>query len=343
MDPWAALESGGGWDGDPNAPGGPNGWAPLLYVCFSPSGSLETARSLLERGADPNVTFKNQYGNMPALYGAAGVRHDPELTRLLLEAGAEPNDGESLYHSTEAESPECLRVLIEHGGRPEPIVLAHALDDERSEHVRLLLDAGVSARTALVHAVRRGRGPEYLRLLFEHGADLEHRGGEEWRGKDIRRRTAYQHAVLRGQTENIALLEQLGADTTVDVDDLAVAELRDPGTPLDYDQQEAVILRAGHGELERVIEVFGPDFRGVVGGSPEGALLEHAAWSGRADMVRRLLAVGAAPVSLDWLVHGSQSVEIAELLVDAGAEIKPEDLERAEGPLAEWLAGRLRP
>ena len=29
-----------------------------------------------------------------------------------------------------------------------------------------------------------------------------------------------------------------------------------------------------------VIELFGPDFRGVVGGSPEGSLLQHAAWVG---------------------------------------------------------------
>ena len=52
---------------------------------------------------------------MSALYGAAGIRHDPELTQALLEAGADPNDGESVYHSTEAESPDCLRILLEHG------------------------------------------------------------------------------------------------------------------------------------------------------------------------------------------------------------------------------------
>ena len=34
-DPWARLTLGEGWDGDASEPGGPNGWAPLLYVCFS--------------------------------------------------------------------------------------------------------------------------------------------------------------------------------------------------------------------------------------------------------------------------------------------------------------------
>ena len=78
---------------------------------------MDQARDLLSRGADPNAYFTNEYGNMPVLYGAAGVRHDPELTQVLLGAGAEPNDGESLYHSTEAESPECLRILLAHGGK----------------------------------------------------------------------------------------------------------------------------------------------------------------------------------------------------------------------------------
>jgi hypothetical protein len=103
---------------------------------------------------------------------------------------------------------------------------------------------------------------------------------------------------------------------------------------LDYDQQEVVCLRAGHGDLERVIEVFGPDFRGVVFGSPEGALLEHASWVGRVDMVRALLDAGASPVPLDWLIHGSGSLEIAELLVAAGAELTPEH--------AEWLQAQRR-
>jgi hypothetical protein len=34
-DPWARLVLGRGWDGDPNRPGGPLNWAPILYVCHS--------------------------------------------------------------------------------------------------------------------------------------------------------------------------------------------------------------------------------------------------------------------------------------------------------------------
>ena len=337
-------------------PGGPLGWAPLLYVCHSVFASPSLARSLLERGADPNATFTNEYGEMSALYGAAGVVHDPELTRVLLEAGANPDDGESVYHATEAPSPECLRALLEHGATVEPVMLAHALDDERMEHVRLLLEAGADARELLPFAVRRGRGPEYLRVLVEHGAELEHRSGEGWRNP-TRLRTAYQHAVLRGADDSAALLASLGADTDVDEDDLAIAAIargeRPEITPdtLDYDQQEVVILAALRDQMALVVECLGPDFRGVVGGSPEGSLLQHVAWVGNPDLARLLLDAGADPAgSLGWAVHGSRNhavpgrdyAGVASLLVAAGAVIEPGHLEVADGPLAEWLEARLR-
>ena len=93
----------------------PADWAPILYVCHSCFASSALARELLARGADPNATFANEYGDMSALYGAAGVVHDPELTRVLLEAGANPDDGESLYHSVEDRSTACLELLLTHG------------------------------------------------------------------------------------------------------------------------------------------------------------------------------------------------------------------------------------
>ena len=350
-DPWARLVRGEGWDGDPNEPGGPLGWAPLLYVTHSVYASRTLAAELLERGADPNATFTNEYGEMSALYGAAGRAHDPELTRLLLEAGADPDDGESVYHATEAESPDCLRLLLEHGATAEPIMLAHALDDERPEHVLLLLDAGASARELLPHAVRRGRGPETIRLLVERGADLEHRGGELWRNPE-RLRTAYQHAVLRGRDAVARTLEELGARTEVDFDDLAIAAIgrgeRPPVVPEapDWDQQEVIMLA---GDVALVVELYGADFRGVIGGSPVASLLAIAAWLGDAERVRLLLAAGATPDALGAAAHGSggweipgrDHVAVAEQLVAAGEVIEPAYVDAADGPLHEWLAARL--
>ena len=320
-------------------------------------------RELLARGADPNAFFVNEYGEMSALYGAAGRRHDPELTRALLEAGANPDDGESLYHATEAESPDCVRILLEHGAEPNGTnALAHALDEERLEHVRLLFEHGADPNdgSVLAHAVRRGRGAETIELLAAHGADLDRPGGETWRG-DVPLRTPYQHAVLRGRTELADVLARLGASTELDAADAAVAAIARGDRPesalpeaLDPDAQEVLILTALRGGLDRVVEAVGPSFSGVVGGSPEGTLLHHACWVGSVDVVERLLALGADPAApssadfetpLDWVVHASQYhgfsgrdyVGVAQRLVAAGAPPEVKYPEAAEGPLAEWL------
>ena len=362
-DAWAALALGRGWDGDPNEAGGPLGWAPLVYACHSCFDTTRVGRELLGRGADPNGSFVNEYGRMSALYGAAGVKHDPELTRALLEAGADPDDGESLYHATESESPECVRILLEHGAEPNGTnALAHALDEERLEHVRLLLEHGADPDEGAVvaHAVRRGRDAETIELLAAHGADLDRPGGETWRG-DVPLRTPYQHAVLRGKTELAEALARLGASTKLDPADEAVAAIargerpeRPLPEPLDPDAQEVLILTALRGGLDRVVEAVGPSFSGVVGGSPEGTVLHHACWVGATDLVERLLALGADPAApsradfespLDWAVHASQYhglsgrdyVGVAERLVAAGAPPVARHPEAAEGPLADWL------
>jgi ankyrin repeat protein len=365
-DPWVKLVLGREWDCDPNAPGGPLGWAPLVYACHSCFPTTALAKELLERGADPNAFFVNEYGKMSALYGAAGRRYDPELTRALLEAGANPDDGESLYHGTEAESPECVRILLEHGARATGSnALAHALDDERLEHVRLLLEHGAdpNEKPHVAHAVRRGRGPETIELLVSHGADVNLPGGETWRG-DVPLRTPYQHAVLRGKLELAEVLARLGASTEVDPADSAVASIargERPETPLpetlDPDAQEVIVLSALRGKLDLVLDVVGLQFSGVVGGSPEGTLLHHAAWVGSPELVEQLLARSANAAArsgahfdtpLAWAAHGSQYHElpdrdfvgVAERLVAAGAEIEPRLLELAGGPLATWLQSK---
>jgi ankyrin repeat protein len=365
-DPWAALVLGRGWDGDPNEPGGPRGWAPLLYVTHSCFAAVEPARELLDRGADPNAFFTNEYGRMSALYGAAGRVHDPDLTRLLLERGANPDDGESLYHATEAKSPDCVSVLLEHGASVEGTnALAHALDEDRLEHVRLLLEAGAdpAGDAYVAHAVRRGRGAEVLRLLVGHGADVDRPGGETWRG-DVPLRTPYQHAVLRGRDDVAEALAGLGAATGVDPADAAVGAVargERPASPLpaepDVDAQEVLILTALFEHPGLVIELVGPDFRGVVGGSPEGSLLHHGAWVGKAALVRELLAGDADPAPdtgtgtpLAWAAHGSRHwevagrdyVAVAEQLVAAGNPIEAGLMQDADGPLYEWLAERAR-
>jgi ankyrin repeat protein len=364
-DTWAALVLGDGWEGDVNERGGPRDWPPLAYVCHSALAPPSAVRALLERGADPNVVFDNDWGPVSPLFAATSVRHDAELLGALLDAGADVDDtatqfGDSLYHSVEPESPDCTRVLLERGAKPKGSnALAHALDYERPEHVRLLLEAGADPNEGalLVHAVRRGRSPEYLRLLAGHGAELDRRGGE-WSTPPDQQRTAYQNAILRGFAEHAAVLEELGASTDVAPEDLAVASIL-RGEPAELpanlvpDAQEALILAV----LDGRIEIFDPRFHGHVGGGPPGTLLHHASWVGDAELVQRLIALGADPVARSgakfdtplawaflaseyWKIPGRDYVGVAEALVAAGAELEPRFEEVAVGPLAEWLEAR---
>ena len=373
QDPWVALTRGQSWDRDPAAPGGPLGWSPLHYVCHSAFGTVELARDLLDRGADPNAFYANDHGPMSALYGAAGVRHDAALTALLLEHGADPNGephfGDALYHSVEARDPTCTRLLLEAGAEPRgSAALAHALDYDRPEHVRLLLARGAARDDAplLVHAVRRERDAATIRLLAEHGAELERRGGE-WSTPSAHWRTAYSNAVLRGRDDVVALLSGLGAATDVEPGDHAVAALARgeahaeplPEAP-DNDQQEVLALAALDGHVDRVVEHYGPRFFAHVGGGPPGTLLHHACWVGSPEVVARLLELGADPVArsgaefgspLAWAVHGSGAHElpgrdyaaVADLLLAAGAAIEPSFADAARGPLAARLATSARP
>jgi ankyrin repeat protein len=371
-DRWVRLVLGRGWDGDPNEVGGPREWPPLHYVCHSCFASSTLARELLVRGADPNAYFPNDYGPMSALYGAAGVRHDPELTRVLLEAGADPNGepqfGDALYHSVEAETTECLRLLLEHGAEPRGTnALGHALDYPRPEPVRLLLEAGADPNegASLVHAVRRGRDPEFLRVLAEHGADLERRGGE-WSTPQVEYKTAYQNAVLRGRDDQAAVLAELGASTDLSTEETVISAVARGERPagalpphLSPDAQEALVGATLAGRVDLVVDLAGPDFFGHNGGGPPGTLLHHAAWLGNANIVRQLLARGADPAAgsgadfdtpLAWAVHGSRHngddgdgdyVAVAELLVAAGGKLEPRFAEAVDGELAGWLDERL--
>ncbi|TDR42026.1 ankyrin repeat protein [Tahibacter aquaticus] len=167
--------------------------SPLVCACFSgliqlppfAQGIRQTVALLLAAGADPrdttiDTTFPDNL--LSALYGAAGRNHDAALTRLLLAAGAEPNDNESLYHAVEADDASCARLLLEAGARVSGCnALYRALDFERPATLRLLLAHGGDANeraplgSPLLHAIRRRRSAEVVRILLDAGADASAR------------------------------------------------------------------------------------------------------------------------------------------------------------------------
>src|SRR5206468_8786799 len=88
--------------------------------------TLEVARLLLSRGADPNAGFLlNGSYVFTALTGAFGRGEDnmneiphPEwraLATLLLEAGADPNDSQTLYNRHFEENDDHLKLLFAYG------------------------------------------------------------------------------------------------------------------------------------------------------------------------------------------------------------------------------------
>ena len=164
--------------------------------------------------------------------------------------------------------------------------------------------------------------------------------------------------MIRNRDDVAAMLAELGARTEVAPADRALAALargERPAAPLpeplDPDAQEVLVMAALHGRADAVLEAVGAGFSGVVGGSPPGTLLHHAAWVGDVELVRRLLERGLdanarsgaefdTPIAWAALASASSDADhagVAAALFEAGAQIEPRLLDVAEGPLYEWL------
>jgi ankyrin repeat protein/GNAT superfamily N-acetyltransferase len=357
-------------------PTGARDWLPLLYPCHSAflggertDGLVECARLLLEAGADPDSSWQHpEFGSLGALYGAAGVAHEPRMTALLLEAGADPNDGESVYHATETGDDTCLRLLLAAGARVEGTnALAHCLDTEKPAMLRLLLDhdPGREVERSLLWAIYRGRSTEVLRMLVEAGADLEARDPQN-------ERTPYGLAWRMGRPDVCEWLAGLGARRELGpVDELiglAFAGDRDGALRLAAQDParaervrtefaEALHQAAAEGRRDAVEILLDLGLPSDRPGQMQGTPLHHAAWWGHGDVVALLLARGSSPAwqaegdatPLAWTAHGSfhspgpvagggtDHLRIAQRLVQAGAVIEPEMIHEAAPELAEWL------
>jgi ankyrin repeat protein len=316
--------------------GGPLDRGPILYACFSrflrsdpqrAVGIEQVVRLLLENGADPDSFYIERMGDkdwqQQAIYGAAGIANNPNLTRMLLAAGASPTDGgnEALYHACEFTDTTCMRLLLE--ARPDPkrisYCLGRALDFDNPPMVELLLAHGADPnlriewprnRTHLHKAVMEDRPLRTVRALLDAGGNPN--------ATDSIGLTPLRYAVRNGSAELSALLIERGADPLqVTEEDRAMGALMCPGKSQHgpVKPHPDLLCRAAmrndvpaiHRLLDAGAEIDAP------GGTDSTPALHWAAWRGQTDATRALLERGAsltlvncyAAAALGTAIHGS--------------------------------------
>jgi ankyrin repeat protein len=337
-------------DQDPalaQAKGGPLHWEPLLYACYSrldgalPGAStVDVARLLLSRGADPNCGFllAGSYA-FTALTGAFGRGEDwsnqpphpgcDALARLLLDAGADPNDAQALYNRHFEDNDDHLRLLFEYGlGR-----------ESRGPWIKRLTDENASTRTMLVQqlcwAAMKGFRAR-LKLLVEHGVDLNVASRRDGR-------TPYEEALRAGHHDIAGYLLRQGAKK-IDLDPVetfaldciagrraeAHARLAADPTLLDRLGHEGRVdllhraVDANRRDGIRLIVDLGVDINGMVPGTGlDRAALHNAASGAHLDTIALLLELGADPhlrdptyhaAPIGWALH-SRRLDVVDYLL----------------------------
>jgi ankyrin repeat protein/GNAT superfamily N-acetyltransferase len=252
--------------------------------------------------------------------------------RALLDAGADPDDGRSLRAAGGAEDPACLELLLDAGATLQrSMALAHAAQRGALRTARVLLERGPARwgerENALVWAVRGEAPAAMLRLLAEHGANLE-------ASFDGSGRTPYGYAVRGGRRDLAEVLAALGAQRRVEPLDELV------GACLAGDAAAARRLAAQHPDAVRLLR------------TSEADVLARAAARGRREAVEALLDLGVpvdarGPMGETPLLAARECGHdtIAALLLERGADPRkqaPGDDDRGhtEPPYAElaWAA-----
>ncbi|MGH9768620.1 MAG: ankyrin repeat domain-containing protein [Blastocatellia bacterium] len=135
----------------------PYGATPLFFACDR--GSLEIVKALVESGADVNV--KDTFYNSTAIGWAVSKNHIA-IVKLLLEKGA--NSKQTVMRSAiNEEKPEIVKMLLELGGfKPEEMTdyLTLAERSKRVEIAEIFKKAGAQPKPKVEYRVE----PERLKL-----------------------------------------------------------------------------------------------------------------------------------------------------------------------------------
>jgi Ankyrin repeats (many copies) len=240
--------------------GGPFGWVPLMYLCYtraplsrSEADVLAAATMLLDAGADPNAGYlwcgmSTPFTVLTGVFGEGeqGPRRQPRhpfapaLAELLLSRGAHPVDQQTLYNRMFRPDDSHLEVLFAHGladAGPSPWerLLGQAMETREQMWQRQIMWA---AEHGFV---------DRLNLLARHGVDVS--GVEvvmpslpaDPNSRDDEGATALHQAAWAGDLELIQRLLDAGADPSL-------TDLQYGSTPLGwaehaYQSEAADLLR----------------------------------------------------------------------------------------------------
>jgi len=284
-----------------------HGWTPLICACYSRvapidlgHSSLEVAKLLLDRGADPNCyTLKHndppgsdrarRFTPLSGLFGggSTGLANQPphpcwrDLAELLLQRGADPADEVALAINQAA----SLEILLRHGLNP---------DATASNGISLM-------GRALSQAARQGN-IEQVRLLIDHGARMDER---------FNNKLPWEHAVRLGRVEIARLLEKAGA----------------PLAPMDDVGRFIAACMAGDETTARGMLAAQADLRSR---APRD-LVHRAVWTRNIEAVKLTLDLGFDPNAIEdnaAIHHAGVLAElddILRLLLNRGASLKLRD------------------
>jgi ankyrin repeat protein len=302
--------------------GGPRGWTPLLYLCYSrylrlsPRSADRFARCgriLLEHGADPNSFWMHDTWRETALYGASGIANCAPLTKVLLDAGADPNkpDLETLYHTAEFSDHACLKLVLAKMPRCDWLnyCMAHKLDMEDPAGLQLFLDHGADPnylgleKTAYqqlrpIHfAILRHRSAKIIRALLNAGADPNLADG--------RGITPLAQARRLGHAEAARVLRAAGAADRGDAREEAIAAIMSGNAKaarrsipdaaafvrsLSEDEQKLLPYAAEAGNLKAVRLMLDLGWDIETPGEWNGTALHQAIYHGHVRLVEFLLS-----------------------------------------------------
>jgi len=328
--------------------GGPRGWLPIHYICYTAVGSdglADIARRLISLGVDPNSRFPWQHHNVrrPVLWGASRVAQSLPLVQALLDAGADPNDGVTLPLAASAGDIPVLEALLAHGANVDQrwatdgsTALYAILNWSRTPNGVLWLlahgggagGAGGADPNAVfsengetpLHVAARAWDVPMMEALVSHGGDIARRRADG--------RTPYALAELNGNHAVAEWLLAHGASPELSALDRLVAAcsrgdraaaeallVENPGLrdEITDDHYIAFHQAAERGDVRALEAMLASGFDPNRPDSGIGKTVLHtAAMEGWPDAVRVLLAHGASVHVRDREFNGQPLIWAAE-------------------------------